>query len=285
MAATLKEMVKKAPAIKSNKFVQGETNYNEWRDHNKDNKRYLSRMAVINMMIAKKNAGEKLTLADEIMLVQQIVVSSLSDKMEDFFAISTSVLMNARCQARARVKGSICKSCYAASNLNRFSALLQATETNFIILNNFDISLEAWATLSIPTINCRARIESHGDTASATCAANYCKIVNSHAWITFGVWTKNPYDYKPFFVEHGKPGNMIFILSSIYENVVAEIPEDMKKFVDHVFTVYTEEYVLEHGIAINCGKYHGIEKIDHKCKNCMRCYTPGTEFYISELKK
>ena len=27
------------------KFINGETNYNEWRDHARDNKRYLERMA------------------------------------------------------------------------------------------------------------------------------------------------------------------------------------------------------------------------------------------------
>ena len=62
------------------------------------------------------------------------------------------------------------------------------------------------------------------------------------------------------------------------ENEVFEVPEDMKQYVDHVFTVYTPAYIAKHGIMINCG--------GRKCGDCLRCYTLGNaDYYISEQKK
>ena len=264
------------------KFIQGVTNYDEWRDHAKDNKKFKERMAVISELLPKKN---NLTFADQVRLVMIIIVSALSGKLEDFYAVSTSVLMNAICQARAKIEGCICKDCYAANSAGSRSALCQALETNFMILNNFLISVEAWAMLAIPSINGKARIESHGDVATEICAINYVRIIQSHKHLVFGVWTKNLELYRNVLETEGKPDNMIFIASSPMENVVMELPEWAKKYVDHVFTVYTEDYAREHNININCGTWEGHD-LDHRCKKCMRCYTLGNaDYYINELKK
>lgn len=267
------------------KWINGVTDYEEWRDHEKDNRLYLYRMSVISTMLAKKEKGIPLTFADEIMLVQCIVVSALTGKLEDFWSVSSSVLMNPICQKRACVNGCICKDCYAAANVARFSYLCQALETNYLILNNFLISEKAWAILAIPSINGKARIESHGDTGSVTAAINYRRIVASHRYLDFAVFTKNAEHYEPVFVTEGKPDNMVFILSSPIVNVVMVVPTNMVKYVDHVFTVCTPEYAKEHGIEINCGTWeNGI--LNHRCKTCLRCYTIGNpEFYIYELKK
>lgn len=264
------------------KFIQGVTNYEEWRDHARDNEKYKKRMAVISELLPKKG---NLSFADEIRLVMCIIVSMLTGKLEDFFAISTSVLMNSICQARAKIEGCICKDCYAAANCSRFSGLCQGVETNFLILNNFLISLEAWATLAIPSINGKARIEAHGDVASETCAINYNRIVESHKHLTFTVWSKNLAIWKAVFEAEGKPDNMIFIASSPMVNEVMEIPEDMKQYVDHVFTVYDLDYAREHEININCGTWEK-DNLNHKCKTCMKCYEyDNADFYINELKK
>ena len=268
-------------------FINGITDYNEWIQNRKENKVYISKMAIVNYYLAKQERGEKLTFTDYVHLVSCVNISALTGKLEDFYAISTSVLMNKTCQGRARIEGSICKDCYACKGVCRFSALAQSLEINYIILNRFLIPEEAWATLAIPSVNGKSRIESHGDTDSATCARNYLRIIKSHSFLTFGVWTKNINHYRVAFAkENGKPVNMIFIISSIYENVVMEVPEDMVEYVDHVFTVYTLEYAREHGIIINCGLYdENYKPIEHKCRNCMRCYVHGTEFYLNELKK
>lgn len=264
------------------RFIQGVTNYDEWRDHARDSRLYMERMAVISEMLAKK---DNLTFADEVRLVACIVVSALTGKLEDFYAVSTSVLMNPICQARAKDEKCICKDCYAACGASRFAGLCQGLETNYLILNNFLISEEAWSVLPIPSVNGYARIESHGDVASNICAVNYRRIISSHRHLNISAWSKNLEFWKHAFDAEGKPDNMQFIASSPIINEVMEIHEDMRRYIDHVFTVYDPEYAKEHGIVINCGTWDK-GSLDHRCKLCMRCYIHGnTDFYINELKK
>lgn len=263
------------------KFIQGVTNYEEWRDHSRDNKKYKERMALISEMLPKK---DKLSFADQVRLVMAILVSALTGKLEGFFAISTSVLMNAICQARAKIEGCICKDCYAAAGCSRFAELCQGLETNFLILNNFLISVEAWKVLAIPSTNGYTRIEAHGDVATELCAINYMHIILSHPYLTFAVWTKNLELWKNVLEEYGKPDNMVFIASSPMENVVMELPEWSKKYVDHVFTVFTKEYAQNNNIEINCGTWNERD-LDHKCRNCLKCYEESGIYYINELKK
>lgn len=264
------------------KFIQGVTNYDEWRDHAKDNKKYLERMAIISELLSRK---DNLDIIDQYRLAQCLTVSELSGKLEFFYAISTSVLMNPICQARACKDGCICKDCYAANGAARFSALCQSLETNYLILNNFLLSEEALATVAMPSTNGCGRIESHGDVATEICAINHVRFIRSHNYLTFGVWTKNLHLYKRVFETEGKPDNMIFIASSPIVNEVMELPEWAKKYVDHIFTVYDPEYAKEHNIKINCGTWEGHD-LDHRCRNCMKCYTKGnSEYYINELKK
>ena len=255
------------------KFINGETNYVEWRDHSKDNKKYLERMAVIVMVIALKVIG----FADELKLVAQIIVSAMTGKLEGYFSLSTSVLMNKRCQARAKIKGSICAACYAASTASRNSGLCQALETNYIILNNFLISEAAWATLVWKTTNGDARIESFGDVDTVTCARNYIRIVKTHPWLNFGAWTKDVDIWiEAFILEGGKPKNIKFIVSSFMINVKMKLKKEWLPYIDHRFTVYTKEYAEANGIEINCG---GL-----KCLTCRKCYGDGP-FDIAELEK
>ena len=194
----------------SNKFINGITDYETWRDHSKDNKKHLERMELINALREK----EELSTLDEIRLVSAVVVSRLTSKLDEFFGISTSVCMNPICQARARIPNSICAKCYA-SNLH-YGTQICALESNYYILNEFLISEDSWKTLAIPTINGYARIESHGDVATLNCARNYVRIINSHKYINFGVWTKNVDLWiQAFELENGKPENMTFIYTVI----------------------------------------------------------------------
>ena len=268
------------------RFINGVTNYEEYIENRMENNTYLSKKAIVMKMLEKKERGEEITIVDQMMLVQCIQVSRLTGKLDGFYAISTSVMMNEICQERAKMEGCICKECYAAACLNRFSNLCMALEINHLILNNFLICAEAWATLMIPSTNGKARIEAHGDTASSTCAINYIRIIKTHSFLEFGVWTKNLNHYRVAFNKEGKPANCRFIYSSMEINVPAEVPADMIEYVDHVFTVYTKEYAIEHHIRINCGQYdENLNLIDQKCRTCMRCYTAATEFYINELLK
>ena len=242
------------------------------------NKPFLNKKAVLIDKLEKAINGEKLTFADEIELVNCIHTSALTGKLEDFTSISSSVSENNICAARAKNPCSICHKCYAKQSVEYRSNLKLSLLINHIILNCFDISVEAWKTLSIASVNGKARIESHGDVASVTASDNMVKIIISHDWLTFGVWTKNHGFYYRTFLKYGKPDNMIFIVSSDTVNVILEVPEKIKPYVDHVFTVFSLDYVIEHNIEIQCGY--------HKCKNCLVCYTKGnTTYYVNEILK
>ena len=261
------------------KFINGVTKYfEEFRDHSKDNKKYLKRMEVIEKARKAVRDGGILEKHQYIQLVQQVCVSELTAKLEGYYSLSTSVLMNAICQYRARKKGSVCVKCYAATGAARRTNLTQVLETNTFILTEFLIPASAWATLTWPTTNGDARVESHGDVRNVIQARNYLRIILTHPWLNFGVWTKNVGIWAAAFkLEGGKPANMEFIVSSMHINQPDRIPESVRKYVDHRFTVYTKEYAEANGIVINCG--------GRKCATCRNCYKCDTAFDIAELLK
>lgn len=242
------------------------------------NKPFNTKKAVLIAMLINAINGEKLTFQDELKLVSCVHTSALTGKLEDFTSISSSVSENNICAARSKNPCSICSKCYAKQSVEYRSNLRLALLINHIILNCFDISIDAWRTLSIASVNGKARIESHGDVASITASDNMIKIVISHNWLYFGVWTKNFGFYHRTFLKYGKPENMSFLVSSDTVNKVLEVPENIRPYVDHVFTVFSLDYVKKHNIQIQCGY--------HKCKECLICYTKGnTTYYVNEILK
>jgi hypothetical protein len=257
------------------KFINGKTDYSEWYSTKKLNRNTVAKQTVINN-ISNEN---ELTLAEELQLVNSLHLVNLEGKLEGYKAISTSVAKNPYCQCRAKINGCICEDCYAATSVSAYDGLAQALDINYDIMNNYLISETAWATLSIPTINMSTRIESHGDAGSVKACRNQIRIMNTHKHLTFGVWSKNLGFWKQAFeLEGGKPSNMVFIASSPFRNKPMFIPQSIRPYVDHVFTVYTMEYAIEHNVNINCGL--------RKCKDCMTCYTIGNDtYYINEMLK
>lgn len=243
------------------KFEQGKTNYNEWRATRNDNKKFVARMATINELKEKK----ALSVYEEMKLVNTVCESEMTGKLTGFYSISTSVLMNPICQARAKNPESICSKCYAANTLAMRDGTMECMETNYIILNTWLISSDAWATLPLRTTNGKYRIESFGDVATVTCCRNYIRIMNTHKHLFFGVWTKNPGLWMTAFeLENGKPTNMSFIVSSAYMDKPYIIKESERGIIDHVFTVYKPSTIKERHININCGS--------RDCNGCRKCY-------------
>lgn len=244
----------------------------------KNNKPFLNKRVVVMSALERVINGDDLTDSDYIALVNCIHVSALTGKLENFYSISSSVAENDICKARAKNCNSICSKCYAANSVSYRNNLRLALLINHIILNCFDIPERIWRLLSIPSVNGKARIESHGDVASVQASDNIVKIIRSHEWLLFGTWTKNFGFYYRTFLKYGNPENMSFLVSSDIVNKVLELPEYIKPFVDHVFTVFTLDYVKEHNIKIHCGYHH--------CKDCMLCYTKGNkQFYVNEILK
>lgn len=250
------------------RFINGYTDYETWRQNTKENKEYAKRIAVINEMMTKAT----LTEAEETKLALTVSVTSLTGKLAGFYSISTSVLMNRFCQSRAKDPKSICSKCYAANGASRYSGLALCIETNYFILNGWLISENAWKALPLQTTNGYFRIESHGDVASVTCCRNYIRIIKTHPWMNFGIWTKNFALWQRAFEIEGKPENCTFIVSS--DKVNHKIDLTGKKaaaYADHTFTVYDKKFIEKNHVEINCG-----------AKSCQSCINAGCRCYFKD---
>lgn len=279
--------------------------FNTWLvDTRKSNAKHEQRKTIIDEMEHKLTVDGKLTFRDEVKLVSCITPTNGTGKMEGIPGCpDTNCLGNKFCNLRVcnckRLPDAdpndpfdgvpVCSMCYSADSENNYDALSHSTEDNGRILRTFDISEDAWATLSITALLNVVRGEMHGDSANTVQTDNNIKIVKSHDYYDFTFWSKNLGHWRDSFERLGKPDNMMFVASSTYINRIRQIPANMVQYVDHVFTVVSKQYALKHNITINCGTYEGIKKIDHKCRNCMRCYTQhheGSDMnYIFELLK
>lgn len=265
------------------KFVEG-MSYQTFHDTLNLNRKYLEKYDFVCAMLDKVSHGTPLTFEEECKLVACVCVSELTGKLLGNYGVSTSPFLNPICSKRAMDINSICHECYARKLIYDGQAL--SLEINFLVMNNFNISKEAWETLPFPTLWGVDRIEAHGDTASVLCSENYVKIMDTHEWISFGVWTKNVGFWGHAFDKLGKPSNCQFIVSSPRKNEIAKVAPRFEKYVDKIFTVYTKDFVIANNIVINCGSYVNIIQINHTCHKCgWKCYKMNNVKYVNELLK
>ena len=126
----------------------------------------------------------------------------------------------------------------------------------------------------MPVTSLIARIESFGDVANVTQARNYIRIIRAHRWIQFGIWSKNHEIWLEAFEKDGKPRNCTYVLSSRNVNQVADVSEEMRKYVDHVFTVWDPANYTYAGTKSECA---GLN-----CAKCQKCYRKGGSYWIDE---
>ena len=195
-------------------------------------------------------------------------------KMDGIQSISTSVLQNPICQARRKCEGSICAKCYANSLCKMRKSLEEHLAENMTKLSSRLLTRQEAAL--VPGSSIIARIESFGDVANVTQARNYIRIIRQHPGSKWGVWSKNWGIWHAAFKAEGKPRNCTFVLSSPELNKRADVPEMMKSYVDHVFTVWDREAYdrLFRGGKTECA---GIQ-----CMKCQKCYKKRSSFYIDE---
>ena len=193
-------------------------------------------------------------------------------KMAGFQSLSTSVVKNHICQVRRKVKGSICEKCYADHLLRYRKSLEDCLSRNFFILNNHLFEEREAIRCAFDTRY--ARTESFGDVASVTHARNYIRIIRANPETNFGIWSKNMSIWKEAFEKEGKPLNTTFVMSSAKLNEVDIVPDGMREYVDHVFTVWTPDRYTFEGTKSECA---GIQ-----CRTCLKCYKIDTPFEINE---
>lgn len=194
-------------------------------------------------------------------------------KMDGMASLSTSVIENPICRARAKVPGSICKECFATAMFKRYGdSFSDCFRKNTEVLTNIIIPVEEW-----PVVNyAYFRLESFGDLQNVNQVINYFNFAKANKRTTFALWTKNPeFIRKAIEAGHKKPKNLIIIQSSCFINKTDEAAGD---FIDKVFTVYDKETIKENNVAINCGA--------RNCLKCRRCYTKkaGIEQIREQLK-
>ena len=206
----------------------------------------------------------------------RIWVTTHSDgtKMEGIQSISTSCLANPICEARRKIEGSVCQKCYADSLGKMRKSLTKHLVDNMDILSKALLPERIAALVPISTVI--ARIESFGDVMNVTQARNYIRIIRTHKATKFGIWSKNLNLWGQAFEAEGKPRNCTYVHSSAMVDIPDFILPRWRKYVDHVFTVWSHD--------IYDANYKGTpsECAGIRCMNCLKCYKRGGQFYINE---
>lgn len=197
-------------------------------------------------------------------------------KMQGIQSIGTTSLCNPICQKRKECPDSICAHCYADSLCKMRKSLNVHLENNYAELTTRLLSPSEAAAVPITTVI--ARIESFGDVANVTQARNYIRIIRAHKLTRFGIWSKNDGIWHAAFKAEGKPKNCTYVHSSREVNKPENVLLTMKKYVDHVFTVWDKKKYEE-------VKTPETECAGIRCMTCQKCYrrkSEGGSFYINE---
>lgn len=192
-------------------------------------------------------------------------------KMTDLVSLSTSVEKNIICQVRQKDEKSICAHCFAQSMMKIYDNLEPVMSRNLDVLCSRLLEVN-----EIPVILTNSgyfRLESFGDVCNVIQAANSLRIAAANSWLSCAVWTKNPAFYYAAITGRyaDKPENMNIILSSIYVNMVDQLPAKYAFFIDHIFTVYDDRGIYDQGININCGA--------RSCASCGKCYKKSFDYF------
>lgn len=221
----------------------------------------------------KKTEETVLTVEDAKKMTGIHYTINHTGKMKGMQSLSTSCLENPYCRAYASDPEKICSHCYAERQMNCYKSMQKCLADNTKILTTRRLQFD-----EIPLLNAALfRFEAFGDIQNETQVVNYFNICNKNPHVNFALWTKNPEIIKRAIenLKEEKPDNLQIVLSSHYLNKV----EDCSKynFIDKVFTVYSNDYIKEANVEINCG-----ESI---CLDCRKCYFDNGIKYICEKLK
>lgn len=213
-------------------------------------------------------------------LINYMLNNNMTGKMQGMIAIGTSCKLNPHCKLNQLLNGSICQSCYA-ENMRKTTAYKQAFNT--LVLCTYIFPDE-----QIPLLNSvfsKLRFESFADILNDTQVINYINIARKNSHLNTAIWTKRPAALYNVLINHFdgiKPENLSVVVSSLYVNRTADVKgkyilSSGADMVNHVFTVYTADYAIKHGISIQCGV--------SICIQCGLCYSTTSEYYINEILK
>lgn len=146
------------------------------------------------------------------------VTTKHTGKMKGINSLSTSCLTCGRCAKYSKVKGSVCKHCFARTTQERYKALALHLANNSVTLSDHIFTSEEIASISVTGEV--FRFESFGDLQSVIQAINYINIARANRKTMFALWTKNP-DILAAAVKAGYkvPKNMCIGLSSLFTDL------------------------------------------------------------------
>lgn len=198
-----------------------------------------------------------------------------ASKMAGIQSVGTTSLVNPICQKRKELCDGICAHCYADRICKMRTSLEKHLAQNYEKLTSRLLTPSEAA--AVPVTSLIARIESFGDVANVIQARNYIRIIRAHKWIRFGIWSKNWGIWMAAFKKEGKPKNCTYVYSSMHLNMQDGIYPGMRKYVDHVFTVWEKEF-YPHVIKGNPDS----ECAGLSCAQCQKCYKKDGPYYINE---
>lgn len=232
--------------------------------------------------------GDLRSLCKEVKFTEH----SPKSKMAHKHSLSTSVRLNAFCQARQCMKCTedgkepVCPYCFANAISNARPTVDYAMTRNSFILWNVEIPQEIWRETREKEIlgwdEPDARIQSLGDVRTVIEVRNYIHLEYAFPEIFWTPWSKNDWLWYQGFEALGKPANSNYIHSSLFLNEIDEGPVWMQKYIDYIFTVFTEDYARQHPeIVMNCCT---LENKGRQCRrDCNDCYRKGACRYRNEL--
>lgn len=252
------------------------------------------RLLIRNNNLKVEEIARKIDAGDLEWLCKAVTFTEHSpkSKMANKHSLSTSVRLNPFCQARQCMKCKedgaepVCPYCFANAISNARPTVDYAMTRNSEILWNVEIPPEVWRKVRGKEIlgwhEPDARVQSLGDARYVTECRNYIHLTNAIPEMTWTPWSKNDRFWYQAYEQLGKPENMIYIHSSLFLNRIDEGPAWMQKYIDYIFTVFTEEYARNHPeIVMNCCT------LDNKGRQCRRdcndCYRKGACRYRNEL--
>ena len=201
-------------------------------------------------------------------------------KVSGIFAVNTPCTYNEFCLMMQQIVGSVCEECFGKTQLAYKQTLEDHLIENWEILTKEILPLDELPIFPLQY----GRIEMVGELGNMIHAINYYNIVRENPRTNFAWWSKRLDIMDELFSTREKPINLRFIASSPMLNTPINVGD--RKYVDHVFTVYTFDYAVEHNIHINCGSRKCVmaSKRNPACKNCYE-NNGHNEFYVNEILK
>lgn len=161
---------------------------------------------------------------------------------------------------------------------DQYTALASKLKWNSWLISEYVLPVEMLPVIKTPSKY--FRLESFGDLINEIQVYNYFNMVSRNPGIKCALWTKNPWIIDKA-IKSGmtkKPDNLTIMGSSYYTNKPMTDYYKQFDFIDHVFTVFSPDFIKENNINITCGA--------RSCKTCGRCYSGiKSEYEINELLK